>query len=268
MAKAKAPSDSDVIEGLRKLLNGSTMRGQASGAKIAGAFPSGAAGKKLLEHALAQGWIETCPDPNPPAKAPKTPILCVRITDAGRSWVMGQLSLKPALQALSDALSHQTDSGGHNGSSVEAQLADLRVAFEDVTRAIHEGTAEQQRREAERTALLSQVRSLVEQAMREEGVAEGTPTAHANPAPRVVEIVRDWYGIRGSGCPFDQLFVQLRKQQPSLTVGQFHDLLRAEKEAGRLALSGWSQTIDELPDATVAMLIPRTVLYYAHPPGT
>lgn len=268
MAKAKPPSDTDIVDGLRQVLDGQPMRGQASGAKVAGIFPSGAAGKKLLSHAVDQGWLEECPDPNPPAKAPKTPVVFARITSEGRAWVMGQLSLKPALEAVSEALKQQaaTVANEAEGSSTaEALLANLHVALEEVTRAVRAVDAEQRQRGAEQATLLNEVRSLVEQAMRE----DGTATSTASPlSPRIAEFVREWHTLHRAGCPFQILFAELQKTEPNLTIGQFHDLLRKEKEAGRVALSGWSKTIDELPDAKLAMLIPRTVLYYAHPPGT
>ncbi|MFO0946625.1 MAG: hypothetical protein U1D30_11865 [Planctomycetota bacterium] len=59
-----------------------------------------------------------------------------------------------------------------------------------------------------------------------------------------------------------ELFFDLRRTSPRLTVGQFHDAIRSLHEAGRIRLSPWTGPLYQLPEPGLALLIGHEVLYY------
>jgi hypothetical protein len=63
-------------------------------------------------------------------------------------------------------------------------------------------------------------------------------------------------------CSLGDLFAALRQELPTLTVGQFHDRLRAMHENGRLRLMPWTGPLYQLPEPPLALLVGHEVLYY------
>ena len=62
---------------------------------------------------------------------------------------------------------------------------------------------------------------------------------------------------------FPQLFRFARSQQPALSLGAFHDLLRQLADAGQLRLSPFTQAMYQLAEPECAMIVGREIMYYA-----
>jgi hypothetical protein len=92
-------------------------------------------------------------------------------------------------------------------------------------------------------------------------------TDPARVADAIVEFVTNWARAHQFGPPFDAIMKHLRGLFPAVTIGDFHDTLRRLVSANppRLKLSTWSQTIHDLPEPELAILLKHTVIYNAHP---
>ena len=89
-------------------------------------------------------------------------------------------------------------------------------------------------------------------------------------APRaesaILEILAEQARLPRSGAgTVADLYERLRQRRLPLTVGQFHDTLRALRAAGRLRLSAWTGPLYELPEPALALLVGAEVLYYVQP---
>lgn len=81
----------------------------------------------------------------------------------------------------------------------------------------------------------------------------------------IVAIVNQHAALTTVGLPFDELYKQLTKIYPDLTIGQFHDALRLIHQADRIRLGGWPRMLEEMPDPELALFIRSKVIYYAKP---
>ena len=62
-------------------------------------------------------------------------------------------------------------------------------------------------------------------------------------------------------CPIPELF--RRVQQNSLTIGQFHDQLRALQEQEQIYLHPWTGPLHEILEPALALLAGHGIAYYA-----
>lgn len=70
---------------------------------------------------------------------------------------------------------------------------------------------------------------------------------------------------RADAPTLHELFGQLKGSDPTLSIGQFHDAVRALCEHGRLRLIPWTGPLYQLPAPELALLIGHEVLYYVQP---
>jgi hypothetical protein len=91
MAKAKVSAadkeKEQLLDVLRKLVDGRTQVLHGTRAQNP-VFPGGAAGQKLLDKAMAEGYVEEQPPPEPPRGKSKTPPRYGRLTDTGRRFLI------------------------------------------------------------------------------------------------------------------------------------------------------------------------------------
>ena len=64
-------------------------------------------------------------------------------------------------------------------------------------------------------------------------------------------------------CPLPQLYRDLRRAYPTLTVGQFHDALRKLHERQEIYLHPWTGPLYEIPEPTLAFMVGHEIAYYA-----
>lgn len=68
-----------------------------------------------------------------------------------------------------------------------------------------------------------------------------------------------------TGMPFDRLYERMKADNPSLTQGQFHDILRDGDERGLWALSGWPKASYELPPGADPLMRGDKMMFYVNP---
>lgn len=64
-------------------------------------------------------------------------------------------------------------------------------------------------------------------------------------------------------CPLPEMYRHIQSSCPSLTVGQYHDLLRRLHAEAALYLHPWTGPLYEMPEPALALLVGHEVAYYA-----
>jgi hypothetical protein len=276
VAKVKTPDNAKLIEGLLNVVGGQPMR-QTADKTAPGIFPAGATGKKLAQHAIDLGYLEACDGPPPaqPAKKSAKPkvIPHARITAKGREWVLQQTTPRQALEGLLAAFQQQAEAYRNRDAEVgvlQAQLADLHNGFTQVQQQVRDASARRRSETQQLIATIETVAAIVRQALAADGASPAPahlPVSTQDLSPELLSYVRSWQQQRGADCPLPDLFRQLKERQPSLSIGGFHDRLRALYRDRRLELTPWSGTLDNLREPELALFISNTVMYYAHVPN-
>jgi len=274
VAPSSPVPDAELFVLLARAGDGAAHREQKS-PKADGLFPAGAKGKALAAAARERGLIESCPDPNAPppkgtGKAPK--LTHVRLTAAGREQLFQHLSPKAALEALHRLLESRRGAPAEADESgpLAARVADLRAAVDRLQADLASAAARRRDEAAEWQRLLGAVEGKVSEAVKQMRTLTAPGPAPAAGEDRglegeAVRFVEDWSRDRGHGCRLDELKAHLDRVRPGLAVGAFHDLLRRLHDAGRVRLSGWGQTLDEIPRPDLALFVSHKVMYYVHP---
>ena len=102
----------------------------------------------------------------------------------------------------------------------------------------------------------------VADAPRSPGVAvlEAPP---ATLADAILARLADWSAAAGEDCPLPELYRRLASDEPTPTIGAFHDALRELHAAGAVYLHPWTGPLYALPEPAYALLIGHGVAYYA-----
>lgn len=142
------------------------------------------------------------------------------------------------------------------GQAYLLSAGDSRRLLEDLVRAV-EG------REEQLAALRTNLAGLRELAEKLLPVFASNGQAHAGHVEAnnvLLGCLSEWQA--SEDCPLPELYRQARTRTP-LTLGQFHDALRALKEAGRIYLHPWTGPLYTLPEPECALLSGHEVTYYA-----
>jgi hypothetical protein len=67
----------------------------------------------------------------------------------------------------------------------------------------------------------------------------------------VVEITERYANESGAGIRFNDLYAKLKESHPSLTPGGFKDALKKLDDDGHIALTGWNESTDSVPDKSL-----------------
>jgi hypothetical protein len=276
MAKAKAPDDSKLLEGVEKALKaGGPVRLTTSG-KNPGLFPSGKAGQELARRAIELGYMEECDGPPPDSKKKATKTAAAphgRITPKGREWFLQQTSPRQAVEALLTAFRQQSQTLQADDPDVgvlREQLGNLTHGLDEVRQAVLGVT---ERRLAERSRILDTLHTITETVQRSLNAepapqtSTALPPPPANLEPEVSSFVREWRQRRGADCPLPELYRHLKVCRSGLTIGAFHDLMRSMDHRNLIQLTGWGGSLDRMPDPEFALFISTKVMYYAHTPA-
>ena len=226
MAPASTEATEEAMLGvLRSFLESPGARRLYGNGRSPGLFPSNtASSRRLAEQLCAREYLEVGQADNGIQEA--------RITERGRQWVLQKENTRLLLEDLLRA--------------AEAQVDRLQ-SMQSVWAQYHE-QLEQHRSDVAR-------------------VLERLPqqSEHLSIEPFVVDHLS---GYQQSGQPGDcslaELYHRLIDRHAGITIGQFHDCLRAMHRAGRLRLAPWTGPLYQLPEPALALLIGHEVLYYVH----
>jgi hypothetical protein len=76
-------------------------------------------------------------------------------------------------------------------------------------------------------------------------------------------LLEQWHAAASGDCPLPELFRRLCESHPTLTIGCFHDQLRALKERRLIYLHPWTGPLYDLPEPPFALMSGHEIAYYA-----
>jgi hypothetical protein len=270
MAKAKISEEdklqTQLLEALRKAIDGIPHRLQGS-AKAPGLFPGGQAGAKLIHRARAEGLLQEVPSPEPPpgGKSKAKPPVYVTLTDRGRQLVFDQDSPAKLLAGLHERLDTQGAALAAGMQDVQAQLSACRESVDQFEKRLGTHFAHfQQTAQALRSALDRVPRQ----------PAPSPPQAIPRPAiasagwlDGVVSFVAAQKRLNSFDRPnLKRVYEHLKQAHPALTLGEFHEGLRALHQQRRIRLEPYTQALATLQDPLHALYLDREVKYYVDLP--
>jgi hypothetical protein len=272
MAKSKTLEEekltAQLLDGLRKGLDSNPHRLQGT-PKNPGLFPGGKAGEKLAQRALEGGLVRQVPSPEPPPQKKGTkPPVYVSLTDRGHQLVLESDSPLKALTALRETLEVQGSQLAKAVQTAAEETAAWREKVEQFQQGIRNQFTHYQQLSQAFQAMLDRL-----------GRQSPAPPPQPLPIPphpgkppegwldEVVRIVAEQKKHNSFDRPtLTRVYEQLKKSQPGLTLGQFHDGLRALLAQRRIRLTAYTQTLATLPDAQNALYLDREVKYYVDLP--
>ncbi len=207
---------------------------------LPGLFACSAAARKAAQQCQDQEFLRVV---RTETKGRKSTDICA-ITDKGLAFLLGQVSLRPVLEALLQALERGAAEVGKLLSAAEQ----TRTSFESL-----QATAEK---------ALAQLQQRAGQA----SVAGETTSGNGAGAWKlaILQHLSGWQQTNAlEDCPMPDLLRVARIQSPHLTIGQFHDELRRLSVEGQIYLHPWTGPLYEIPEPTCALLLGHEISYYA-----
>ncbi len=233
-----AESSSNLIaQALERALTAPAGLPLVTSKQAAGLFPSVAAGKDAAQEARATGMVRVL---RTETKGKTTLEYCT-LTEKGLAYLLEQSSPRPVLESLLtaiDACQARIDGWIVDVSVNRQYLADVR-------------------------ALAAKVLAHLQKP--ETTLPPWARNGHAfDPQTRIVELLQAWQGAGKIGdYPLPELYEQARAMSAKLTLGQFHDALRALHDRQTIYLHPWTGPLHELPHPASSLLVGHEIAYYA-----
>ncbi len=213
------------------------------GKTAAGLFATSAAARRAAQQCKDQEYLQVL---RTETKGRKSSEICA-LTDKGLAFLLSQVSPRPVLESLLQAL----EKGAEEVGKLLATAEQTRCSFASL-----KATAEK---------ALAQL------------LQRPTPATPSAPGPlsngsngsgawklAIIQHLRSWQQTNTlEDCPLPELLRVARRQYPSLTIGQFHDELRRLNEGEEIYLHPWTGPLYEVPEPPCALMIGHEVSYYA-----
>jgi len=185
-------------------------------------FPSSAGGKQAAQRSLDEGHLHIV---RTESRGKSNHTIC-KLTDKGVNYLLSQIPPAQVLEDLTRAIEAR-----------QAQVADLLRTVRQLSASLDDFKTVTQR-------VLMQVQPV------------------AAWKTHLLQLVEGWRGQSSEDCPLPELYRQLLPAHPDLTIGQFHDELRALHDAGHLYLHPWPGPLYDLPEPQFALLVGHVIAYY------
>jgi hypothetical protein len=225
-----------IVEGLIRAAADPSGVPLFSSGKRRGLFAGTALARKAAEQCKQEGYLNLINCENGSKGSNE---ICI-ITQKGLAYLVSQTSPKPILEEMLSTL---------KGYKAQLEVFATAVAkWQEVTSAF----------EARLTDVLIHAS--------ENSTVAGTPFSRNSLETwqtAAVSFLLDWRADRSGDCPLPELYHQIQSSSPSLSIGRFHDCLRALHERGRIYLHPWTGPLYELPEPQLALLIGHEIAYYA-----
>lgn len=207
-----------------------------AGKQTPGLFPSAAAGKEAALRARSAELVRVV---RTEGKGKSAVEICA-LTEKGLAHLLEQSSPRPVLESLLKAI-----------ENCEAQVSGWIAAV------------------ADNRAALDGLRGMAERVLTHLNKPEASLPSwarnghHDDPERKIVDVLRAWHAAgRTDDHPLPELFEVVRGDS-KLTLGRFHDSLRALHEKQTIYLHPWTGPLHELPRPAAALLVGHEIAYYA-----
>jgi hypothetical protein len=227
-----------LLDGLSRAAAEPAGRPLHGGKGAPGLFAATASGRQAAQRGKDEGYLRVV---RTEAQG-KAPVEVCSITEKGLAYLLGQVSPRPVLEDFVRALEAR-----------QAQAAELLA----VARQMQEGLG----------ALASAAARVLEQLYRPAGGPTAEPPSangsDAWPATALSYLAGRQESGSAEDCPLPELFRHVQPAAPGLTVGRFHDGLRALHQQARIYLHPWTGPLCDMPEPAYALLVGHEVAYYA-----
>lgn len=230
-----------------------------AGKSAPGLFGGTSQGKSAAQRCKDEGFLRPI-RPDSQGRSPSTEL--VTLTEKGLAYLVKEGNPRQVLEDFVRAL----ESRQSQLSEVAASVRNWQAGFDSL--------------KAAATAILTELRS----ELRSERRAGGGTADHAPPGsgtsiekptsaepPWVSQVRRrlaGWHdSATGGDCPLPELFRVAREHTPDLTIGRFHDGLRALHDRGEIYLHPWTGPLSALPEPSLALLAGHQIAFYASRKG-
>lgn len=208
------------------------------GSKAApGLFAKSAVGKNAAGLCQEQGLVQIL---RSETRGKVTHQVCA-ITEKGLAHLLSQTNPRQALEAFVSALEARQE-------QVDALLAGARASQTHL---------EALRRHAEK--VLQQMQECPQTLS-----AQRNGKHESDCGDSIRAQLRRWHEAHAlEDCALPELFRSLKAAQASLSIGQFHDVLRRLHDQRQVYLHPWTGPLHELPEPALAMMVGHEIAYYA-----
>jgi hypothetical protein len=209
----------------------------------AGLFPATSAAKPAAKRCLDDGLVATV---QVPANGRPAREVC-RLTDKGTRFLAEHASPKQVLEDFVRVLEARQADADHLIAAAR-HLAESVAGLKATVLAV--AGAPQSRVEG------SELKS-------SELGTRNSELGTEEPDAAILAHLAGWSAAAGAGpdCPLPDLYRGVAAA--GLTIGRFHDRLRALHAAGRLYLHPWTGPLYAVPEPTFALLVGHNIAYYA-----
>jgi hypothetical protein len=241
-------------------------------------FAESASGRKAAQLCKSEGYLQIV---RTESRGRKVRELCA-VTEKGLAYLLSQVSPKQVLEDLVRALHSQQAQVGEMLATVRHWQASIDACKTLIQKVLHKGSecawgmgsgngkaSGAGSESVDRTASLHFAPALPSESMNPAGAkrkqAIRFPDSPYQPSPlpeAILAQLHHWRETDAAGdCPLPELF--RRVGQNSLTIGQFHDQLRALQEQEQIYLHPWTGPLPEIPEPALALLAGHGIAYYA-----
>jgi hypothetical protein len=222
-------------------------------------FPRSASGKKAAQLCKSEGYLQIV---RSEIRGQTVHEICA-ITEKGLAYLLLQVSPKQVLEDLVRALHSQQAQVGELLATARHWQANIDQCKALVEKLLHKGsecgwTSANGKTTSQYSAATDETR--IEH--RKESLFDPCFIRGSALGLAILDHLHRWRESGAAGdCPLPELFRRL--EQDSLTIGQFHDQLRALQEQEQIYLHPWSGPLHEIPEPALALLSGHGIAYYA-----
>jgi hypothetical protein len=207
-------------------------------------FAESASGKKTAQFCKSEGYLQIV---RTESRGRKVREICA-VTEKGLAYLLSQVSPKQVLEDLIQALHSQQAHVGELLATARHWQAHIDACKSLVEKVLHKGS----------------------ECAWGMGSVNGKAQFSNSPKPQAPSSLREailshlhhWRETDAAGdCPLPELFRLV--QQNSLTIGQFHDQLRALQDQEQIYLHPWTGPLPEIPQPALGLLAGHGIAYYA-----
>jgi len=241
-------------------------------------FTASTSGKKAAQLCKSEGYLQIV---RTESRGRKVRELCA-VTEKGLAYLLSQVSPKQVLEDLVRALHSQQAQVGELLATARHWQASIDACKTLIQKVLHKGSecawgmgsgngraSGAGSDSVDRTASLHFAPALPSEstdpagAKRKQAIRFPDSPYQSSPLPEaILAQLHHWRETDAAGdCPLPELF--RRVGQNSLTIGQFHDQLRALQEQEQIYLHPWTGPLPEIPEPALALLAGHGIAYYA-----
>lgn len=188
-----------------------------------GLFPLSAPGKLAAQTCIQLQWLKVL------EQSTKANTEIVQITPLGVGWLLGALKIESFLENAVILL--------EKAKSCTSIKEDERLLYERMGKSIN--------------LILEKSESI-------------PPSSFSLNQQQIFLVLKEWAESgRVGDCQLSNLYRQLQKRCPQITLGLFHDALRELRHKKLVELHPWTGPLYEIPEPQLALMAGHEVAYYA-----